>query len=166
MNNIGSSNFFGGGRNFNRFPFRNPIYVIPPICSLFKWPTSYLFCWAGSASFPAKVRRESWTRRSWQSSVWCELVRNTCPRNCICWKETNKVHTNGKNLNQLQMKRRCQVLLEEFLEHGVVDQFRSGAVHLDDLFFFGIEWVEGAEGQSAVPEQNQKVFTLRSGDLL
>lgn len=64
------------------------------------------------------------------------------------------------------MKRRCQVLLEEFLEHGVVDQFRSGAVHLDDLFFFGIEWVEGAEGQSAVPEQNQKVFTLRSGDLL
>ena len=45
-------------------------------------------------------------------------------------------------------------LLEEFFKHGVVDQFRSGAVHFDDFFLVRIERVKGAELAAAVAEQN------------
>lgn len=58
------------------------------------------------------------------------------------------------------------IVFEEFFEHGVVDHFRSSAVHFDDFFFFGIERVEGAEGEAAVAEQDEEILALRPCDFL
>ena len=82
------------------------------------------------------------------SGVWCELARNTCHRNCTC--ENNQI--NQKLFPSIY--RLVNNLLEEFFKHGVVDQFRSGAVHFDDFFLVRIERVKGAELAAAVAEQN------------
>ena len=58
--------FFGGNSKFSPISFSffgNLIEIYPPNLFAFKWPMSYPFCWEGFASFLAKVRRESWTRR-------------------------------------------------------------------------------------------------------
>lgn len=57
-------------------------------------------------------------------------------------------------------------LLEELIEHPIIDVFGSRAVELGDLFRVGAVRVERPELAARVPEQHEEVFALGARDLL
>lgn len=69
------------------------------------------------------------------------------------------------SLERVQASRSANVL-EELLEHGVVHDFRSVPVQLDDLLALGVVRVEGAELARRVAEQDEEVLALGARDLL
>lgn len=62
---------------------------------------------------------------------------------------------------------RCSALglLEELVEHHIVDLAWSGTVQLDDLLVFRPVPVEGPELASRIAEQHQEVLRFRAGNL-